>query len=40
MKERMFEIILLVVGLVGLLLLFTALYAGPKFIVRLLSNYF
>jgi len=32
MKERGFEILLLVVGLIGLFVFFTLLYAGPKFI--------
>lgn len=40
MKERLFEITLLVVGLVGLLILFTLLYAGPKFILRLIASHF
>jgi len=32
MKERLFEIALIVVGLVGLLLLFTVIFAGPRII--------
>jgi len=30
----MFEILLMVVGLVGLLILFTVLFAGPGFILK------
>ena len=40
MRERMFEITLLLVGLIGLLILFTLLYAGPKFVLRGILNYF
>lgn len=32
MKDRYFEILMLITSIVGLLLFFTLLYAGPKFI--------
>jgi hypothetical protein len=32
MKDKMFEITLFVVGLIGLFLLFTAMYVGPRLI--------
>lgn len=32
MKDRMFEITLFTFGIVGLFLLFTAMYVGPRFI--------
>lgn len=33
-KERLFELLMIVVGLVGLLILFTVLFAGPRFILN------
>ena len=39
MRERMFEIALFLVGLTGLLILFTLLYAGPRFIFNKLLEY-
>lgn len=32
MKERLFEVALIVVGLVGLFILFTVIFAGPRII--------
>ena len=40
MRERMFEITLFLVGLIGLLILFTFLYAGPRFIFNKIVDYF
>gem|GEM_PF-2877103 len=40
MRERMFEIALILVGLIGLLILFTLLYAGPRFILRNILDFF
>lgn len=39
-KERLFEAGMVVVGLVGLLILFTLLFKGPGFIFGLILNYF
>lgn len=38
-KERMFEVTLILVGLVGLLILFTLLFAGPGFIFNQILKY-
>jgi hypothetical protein len=32
MKDRYFEILMLITSIVGLLIFFTLLYAGPKFV--------
>jgi len=34
MNERLFEILMIVFGLVGLLILFTVLFAGPGYILK------
>ena len=39
-KDRLFEITLFVVGLTGLLILFTLLYAGPRAIVKYVMGIF
>lgn len=39
-KERLFEAGMVIVGLVGLLILFTLLFRGPGFILRLILDYF
>lgn len=39
-KERLFEVAMVMVGLVGLLILFTLLFRGPAFIFSLILNYF
>ena len=39
-KERLFEIGMVTIGLVGLLILFTILFRGPGFILGLILNYF
>jgi len=39
-KERLFELSIIIVGLVGLLILFTLLFAGPRFIFRNTMEYF
>lgn len=39
-KERLFEVALIVVGLVGLLILFTVLFTGPKYIFNHILGYF
>lgn len=39
-KERLFELTLVIVGLVGLLILFTLLFAGPRFIINQILNFF
>ena len=38
-KEKMFEIALILVGLVGLIILFTLLFAGPRFIFNQILKY-
>jgi len=40
MRERLFEIALVAVGLIGLLILFTVLFAGPRFIYNRVLEYF
>lgn len=40
MKEKLFEVAILVVGLVGLLILFTLLFAGPGFIFNKITSFF
>jgi len=40
MKDRAFEITLFVVGLIGLFLLFTAMYVGPRLILSNIAEYF
>jgi len=40
MKEKMFEVALFLVGLIGLLILFTVLYQGPRFIFNRVLEYF
>jgi hypothetical protein len=40
MKEKLFEIALFLVGLIGLLILFTVLYQGPRFILNRILEYF
>jgi hypothetical protein len=39
MKERYFEILMLITSIVGLLIFFTLLYAGPKFIFNHLVSF-
>jgi len=39
-KEKMFEIALILVGLVGLIILFTLLFAGPRVILNWILKYF
>lgn len=39
-KERFFEAGMVIVGLVGLLILFTLLFRGPGFIFRSILSYF
>lgn len=34
MKDRAFEVTLFVVGLVGLFILFTLMYIGPRFLIN------
>ncbi len=40
MREKMFEVALFLVGLIGLLILFTVLYQGPRFIFNRVLGYF
>ncbi len=40
MREKMFEVALFLVGLIGLLILFTVLYQGPRFIFNKVLEYF
>lgn len=39
-KERLFEVLMLVTGFIGLLILFTVLFAGPRFIINRLIEFF
>lgn len=39
-KERLFEATMVIVGLVGLLILFTILFRGPAFIFSFILSYF
>ncbi len=39
-RERLFEIALFLTGLIGLLILFTVLYQGPRFIFNRILEYF
>lgn len=38
-KERLFELALVIVGFVGLLILFTLLFNGPSFVIRYILDY-
>jgi hypothetical protein len=40
MRERMFELAIIVVGIVGLLALFTLLFAGPRFVLNQILSAF
>lgn len=39
-KERLFELALVTVGLVGLLILFTVVFAGPRIIFNRALDFF
>ena len=39
-KERLFEFAMVLVGLIGLLILFTILFNGPSFIIRHTLDFF
>jgi len=40
LKERFFEIVLLIFAGIGLIVFFTLLYGGPSFVVRKLIAFF
>lgn len=40
MNERLFEALLLAVGLIGLLILFTVVFAAPRFIFEGVLDFF
>ena len=40
MRDRLFEITLFTVGIVGLFVLFTLMFAGPRFIYQKIIEYF
>jgi hypothetical protein len=39
-KERLFELALIAVGLIGLLILFTVIFAGPRIIINYVLGMF
>ncbi len=39
-KEHLFELLMIAVGLIGLLILFTVVFKGPRLIFNIILGYF